>query len=255
MISRECSINALAFSPDGRVVVTAQSCDPERDSVIKFWDVSTGREVRRLLPGKKRWTSALAFSPDGRYLASKSADLDTSSPRYDLSETIIWDIATGRAEQHIGGGKKPSVGSSSIVFTPDGRELITSGGGKVIQRWDVGTGREIATFDLPEVNGIAISPDGTMIASAAVGGVLALRDVTTGHELRSLGGQANAVRAVAVSPDGHTLVSGGSKGAIQLWDTATGKALLRFSGHADSVTELVFLRDGTKSFRRAPTRP
>ena len=59
---------ALAFSPDGRSLVTAGS-----SRVIKLWDVLT-RQEELALSGHAAQINGLAFSPDGHTLASCSHD-------------------------------------------------------------------------------------------------------------------------------------------------------------------------------------
>ncbi len=53
-------VSGLAFSPDGKTVVSAG------DGVVKLWDVATGAERRVLKTGDLR---ALCVSPDGEWLA------------------------------------------------------------------------------------------------------------------------------------------------------------------------------------------
>jgi hypothetical protein len=62
------SVNAVAFSPDGRYLASVGD-----DRLVKFWDVAERREVAGL-----EWHTgavlAVAFSPDGQTLATGGAD-------------------------------------------------------------------------------------------------------------------------------------------------------------------------------------
>jgi WD40 repeat protein len=54
-----------AFSPDGQRIATG-----DRDGLVQFWDVDTGREVLELTGAAVgEGIDSLAFSSDGRYLA------------------------------------------------------------------------------------------------------------------------------------------------------------------------------------------
>src|SRR4051812_41665624 len=54
----------VAFSPDGKAVAAAAG------DGLRLWDVSSGKEVRRLGGRDENYFSAVAFSPDGNRLAA-----------------------------------------------------------------------------------------------------------------------------------------------------------------------------------------
>ncbi|MER6736570.1 WD40 repeat domain-containing protein, partial [Streptomyces puniciscabiei] len=72
-------VNAVAFSPDGRLLATASA-----DQTVRLWDTETHNPVGEPLIGHVAEVNAVAFSPDGRLLATASAD-----------QTVrLWDTET-----------------------------------------------------------------------------------------------------------------------------------------------------------------
>ncbi|MGW4957426.1 nSTAND1 domain-containing NTPase [Nonomuraea sp. NPDC004186] len=114
------AVEHVAFSPDGRLLVSASA-----DRTIRLWDVTTGRQLGQPLVGHTDTVWMVAFSPDARLLASAGRD-----------RTIrLWDVATGRQLGRPLTGHREDV--SAVAFTPDGRTLVSTGYDKTIRLWNV----------------------------------------------------------------------------------------------------------------------
>jgi WD40 repeat protein len=165
--SRPCSkesVSALAFAPDGRVLARGAA-----DCTIRLWDASTGQE-RAILCGHTHFVVAVAFSPDGRTLATGDHH----------GVVKLWDLATLTERATLAASKDEGFRDevSALAFAPhDG--ILAVAVGRVVQLWDVATGRLKACLTGHEgkVKCLAFSPDGTRLASGSYDRTVRLWDV------------------------------------------------------------------------------
>jgi len=99
-------VNAVAFSPDGRLLVSAG-----RDHDVIVWDVATGEIVRRIDEAQSASVSDARFSPDGRWIV-------TAGP----ISARLWNVEDGRQGVYLY-GPKPSL--TAAAFEPDSRTIVT----------------------------------------------------------------------------------------------------------------------------------
>jgi WD40 repeat protein/serine/threonine protein kinase len=228
----------VAFSPNGKHLLTAGW-----DTTVRVWNADTGEEVE-CLKGHSHSVQRLAFSPNRKLLASGSE-----------GEAILWDTDTWKQRQ-----KLPAK-AGWLAFAPDGQTLLaanhnTGGAFHQLTRWDLVTGKELASFSLNSQGSYGLytlSPDGkTLFATRDNPDVPYVRtyDTTTGKET-PLKGHQGRVMCVAVSSDGKLIASGGDDHTVRLWDLANwkpGEALPPIQTladrHTDRILSVAFSPDG-----------
>ena len=255
--------DAGAFSADGKLLVATDG-----DGDIRVWEVSRGREVRRLrrpgdcaafapdgkalavwggpsicllevptgkelcrFPAFQDSILSLAFSPDGRTVASAAED----------KTVCLWDVATHK-QRHQLRGHTDEVWS--VAFAPDSKTLASAGADHTIRFWDVARGKQLRRLDGHQdaVAFLAFSPDGKVLASGSLDRTMRLWDVATGKEVHTFPRQADRVSG-AFSPDGRILAGTGDQ-VVRLWEVATGKEVRHWPGHALRIAWLAFAPDG-----------
>lgn len=118
----------------------------------------------------------------------------------------------------------------SVVFSPNGKLLVSGSYDGTIKFWDVDSGKEIFTV-IAQVNGasMAFSPDGSQLAYAE-GNEIKLLDIASHKVAVTLKGHSEIIYSISFSSDGKYLVSGGGSQIIKLWELATGNAIRSFTG-------------------------
>jgi WD40 repeat protein len=148
---------------------------------------------------------------------------------------------------------------NTVLFTPDGEQLITAGVDHTIRVWDRRTGdllRVLRPPGLPAGLYPALSPDGKLLAVNAyhvgedktVKIVIYLMALVDGRIKRVLEGHApvgRGIRALAFSTDGKRLASGAIDKTIRIWNL-TGNEPARVIQTTSPVMALAFSPDGTR---------
>jgi WD40 repeat protein len=115
-----------------------------------------------------------------------------------------------------------------MVFTPDGKKLISAGMDNKIVIWDTETWEKITTLEghTKSVNSIALSSNGQKVVSGSTDKTLKLWDFSTYEEIQTLKGHKHTVSAVIVSPNDEYIVSGSYDKSVILWSLETGEEIV-----------------------------
>jgi WD40 repeat protein len=193
-------INSVAFSPDGRFVVTASA-----DSTARVWDAVTGATLGELR-GHGKSVNTASFSPDGKFIVTASDD----------ATVRLWD-ATRFALVRTIGGTYPSV-VSSAEYSPDGRFIVAASGeaawvsdpgrGEVVRRLEGHTG---------QVNSASFSPDSRLIVTASADNTARVWNAQTGESIATLLDHKGPVLNALFSPDGQSVLTASEDYATRIY--------------------------------------
>ncbi|MEW6492858.1 MAG: NB-ARC domain-containing protein [Cyanobacteriota bacterium] len=198
---------AMAVSPDGKVLATADS-----HAMIRLWRVADGQQLLSWDGQCPGWTRALAFSPDGKTLISGSDDKSVK----------LWDVSTGQCRKTLHGhGHTGWI--LFVAFSPQGEFVASCSEDATIKLWDINTGQCCKTFPghISWVSYVAFSPNGQMLASCSVDKTIKLWDINTGQCLKTLEGHEDVVGFVMFSADEQSLISASEDQTIKVWDVQT----------------------------------
>ncbi len=220
-------VNSVGFSPDGKFAFSGSW-----DGAIKLWDISTGAEIRTFKEIKTASEyktvreNMRSTERRGRGGASPAAVAAPSpadippAPIVRQAEKMAWNIESMKNR------------ISTVIFSPDGKYLLSGAWDSNIRMWDISTGQKIKTFTghTGRINSLAFSSDGTRLLSAARDNLAKLWDVTTGRELRTFTGHTGEVSSIVFSNKPNIVISGGFDGTIRFWNGNTGEEFIKFVG-------------------------
>jgi RNA polymerase sigma factor (sigma-70 family) len=223
----------VSFSPDGKLLASADGNITGKDNLLYLWDVTTGEELRRCR-GHEGEVRCFAFAPDGKTLASSSAD----------GTIRLWDPATGKELRRLLGHKGTV---PALSYGPGGKVLASGGEDGVIRFWEAESGKELKQLKVAGPVQSLVIIDEQTVAWGAREGFIHLVDVKTGKEARRLAKHISWVSDLCCSRDGKVLASvgGGMDFAVHRWQVETGKMLSPPPDtHRLQVVSLSFAPDG-----------
>lgn len=209
------SVRDVRFTPDGKYLVSSGHFDS--DSVIRVWDVATGKAVQRLFLRKEGNTESLTgfvLTPDGKQLIASFYD----------GVLGVWDLESG---EPVAGLQRHRGSINALALSPDSKLLATAGGEGTIV---------ISTLDrLDEPLGTYVTGDYTPEDSIFL--------------------DEFSATTIAFTPDGQHLVAGVSKGKPVVTPKQDGKNPPKLvTTGVDMANEVVILRAGDAKHIRTLAR-
>lgn len=193
--------NALAVSPDGRLLAVAST-----DTSLRILDLASGGD--RAVLRHEDQVFAVAFAPGGRELASATFS----------GKLWLWTLDGGRRREL--GTHASAV--TTIAFDRHGRRLASAGWDRSIRVWDLAGGGPPVTLavDVDRIYDLAFSDPGDRLACAGESPTVRIYRLSAGAlatpEPLRLDGHRGAVHSV-VFLAGERVASGGVDRRVRIW--------------------------------------
>ncbi len=241
----------LAFSPDGRWLITAaraQTRDEIGPGEWTIWDSEDGQALASIpTPG----IQVVAVEPSGSMIAVGSVEGEGPGARGCVA---LWPVARDGSPRAGGGPvrvlrpRRPI--PRGLAFSPDGRWLAVASfaPGTILEFWEVATGRLLGAGQVEDgrVSALAFRPDGRQVATACSDGSVRLWAAPTAAASGRLRGHSATVYDVDYSQDGRRIVSGSLDETVRVWDSASMASLHVLRGHGSFVRAVAFDSSGER---------
>jgi WD40 repeat protein len=212
---------SIAISQDGRNILASYgNTSRNYDSILRLFDVSTGRVDQTINIGKKRINSS-AFSPDGKSFFTALAD----------GLILMFDSRSGKVTQIFEGH---TAGVNACQVSSDGGWILSASEDQTLKIWDTKTGKAMTTLQghTAAVDTCFISADSCWIVSGARDKTIRLWDAKVAvSSPSSRSGISKKVQAFSYSPDGKMIVLAGEDKRFAIVDSHDGQVLTELKKH------------------------
>jgi len=276
-------INALAFSPDGKLlavpgsrevllhsldgsappirlvglsdrilslafskdgsILVAAGGTPARFGEIQIWDIVAGK-LRRSMTLTGDTVFGVSISPDASRIAVGCTD----------NSVRIFDAASGKELFKIGNHENWVLGT---LFGVDGKRIVSVSRDRAAKLTDASTGAFLENLNLlrGELAAVARHPSKDVIVAGGEDRTpyiymmdrpknMKIADDTT--LIRKLDRQDGVIAALAWSPDGALIAVGGSSPEVTVYEAESGKKVAACKGHSAGIYTVAFSPDSQK---------
>jgi len=171
-------LRAAALSKDGARAATCEFTPRYAGfpNANKVWDAAAGSVTLDLAKEFKKGVrvtgmAAAAFSPDGTILA-----LGEGGEKDGNAKVHLLEPGSGKKLQELAGHQ---YGVTSLLFSADGKALVSAGRDTVVRLWSVPDGKMVQELGKGRggqfkdwIHAVALSPDGRRLAAADMAGMI-----------------------------------------------------------------------------------
>ncbi|KAI1487497.1 WD40-repeat-containing domain protein [Biscogniauxia mediterranea] len=163
-----------------------------------------------------------------------------------LGQLLVWEW---QSESYILKQQGHFDSMNALVYSPDGKRIVTTADDGKIKVWDVDSGFCIVTFTEHSsgVTGCEFAKKGNVLFTSSLDGSIRAWDLIRYRNFRTFTAPTRlSFACMAVDPSGEVVAAGSLDSFdIHIWSVQTGQLLDRLAGHEGPVCSLAFAPNGS----------
>ena len=211
------TVENISFSSDGSRVLAVFE-----NGSVRTWTVSSPNESvelkRESILDPQADSTRAMFSADGSIILTVPVEElgNSASTGRERAAARLWKSNTGQLLREL---KHEDIQDG--IFSPDGKRVVTVGGGDGVRIWSTDTGAVLATLKDHEHSMVCVdfTRDGNQFLTADTFGTVRIRNASDGKtiaEIHEPGGKI--ITDALFSPDGRWVLTANIEGPLRLWD-------------------------------------
>ena len=207
-------IMSVDFNPNNKTVIACSE-----DGVLYEWNIYSGELINSVLNIDERM-SVCAFSPNGKMIA-----IGYNYHYKNYCDIVLYNNETKKILKQF---KAHTEKIHKLIFSADGKFIVSSAYDKMIKIWDATNGQIISEKDVstPEdlfIKSIAYNKEGNKLLVCNADTKLTLYDAQSLKQLQTIKNDTISFSTASYSSDGKKIVAAGASGQFYIMDAVTWK--------------------------------
>ncbi|KAF2970854.1 hypothetical protein GQX73_g2718 [Xylaria multiplex] len=229
-MQKNAHVKCAAFHPDTNLLVTGFS-----NGIFGLYEMPDFNPIHTLSISQNE-IDFVTINNSGEWLAFGASK---------LGQLLVWEW---QSESYILKQQGHFDSMNSLVYSPDGKRIITTADDGKIKVWDVDSGFCIVTFTehTSGVTACEFAKKGNVLFTSSLDGSVRAWDLIRFRNFRTFTAPTRlSFSCMAVDPSGEVVAAGSLDSFdIHIWSVQTGQLLDRLAGHEGPISSLAFAPNG-----------